>query len=275
MPMHPAAPEDLHGLVEAYAQTTRAVVDLGHSCSEADFTLQTECPGWTVHDQIAHVAGVESMLEGHRDPEVELPDYDHLGNELSHLTERAVEVRRNRRSQDVVSELEHVLGQRLSSLRSPGLSADSIIPGPFGPAEAATVAMMRTFDIWAHEQDIRIALGRPGHLEGPAVDQALEHFTGFLPYVVGTRAGAPDGARVVVEIAGHEAIGVEVVERRARRTDALPVEPDTTVRTDVATFVALVNGRVDASDAGLAGRIEITGDQVLGRAIVENLSVMV
>ena len=105
MPMHPAAPEDLHGLVEAYAQTTRAVVDLGHSCSEADFTLQTECPGWTVHDQIAHVAGVESMLEGHRDPEVELPDYDHLGNELSHLTERAVEVRRNRRSQDVVSEL--------------------------------------------------------------------------------------------------------------------------------------------------------------------------
>ena len=85
MPMHPAAPEDLHGLVEAYAQTTRAVVDLGHSCSEADFTLQTECPGWTVHDQIAHVAGVESMLEGHRDPEVEVPDYDHLGNELSHL----------------------------------------------------------------------------------------------------------------------------------------------------------------------------------------------
>ena len=30
-----------------------------------------------------------------------------------------------------------------------------------------------------------------------------------------------------------------------------------------------------ASDAGLDDRIEITGDQMLGRAIVDNLSVMV
>ena len=33
MPLHPAAPEDLAGLVAAYQQTTQAVVDLGRSCS--------------------------------------------------------------------------------------------------------------------------------------------------------------------------------------------------------------------------------------------------
>ena len=92
--------------------------------------------------------------------------------------------------------------------------------------------------------------------------------------MVGKRAGAPDGARVVVEIAGHDPIAIEVVDRRARRTDTIPPDPDVTVRTDVATFAALVNGRVDASDAGLDD-IEIIGDQVLGRAIVDNLTVMV
>ena len=66
-----------------------------------------------------------------------------------------------------------------------------------------------------------------------------------------------------------------MVDRRARRTDTIPLDPDVTLRTDVATFVALVNGRVHASDAGLDDRIEITGDQMLGRAIVDNLSVMV
>ncbi len=62
MPLHPAAPDDLAGLVAAYRQTTRAVVDLGRSCSEADFDLATACPGWTVKDQISHVVGLESWL---------------------------------------------------------------------------------------------------------------------------------------------------------------------------------------------------------------------
>jgi uncharacterized protein (TIGR03083 family) len=214
MPMHPAAPDDLQGLVEAYAQTTRAVVDLGRSCSEAEFTLQTECPGWTVHDQIAHVAGIEAMLEGHRDPEVELPAYDHLSNELSHQTERAVEVRRSRRHQDVVSELEHVLGQRLSSLRSPGLSADSIIPGPFGPAPAATVAIMRTFDIWAHEQDIRSAIGRPGDLDSPAAAVFVDQVLTQLPRIVAREAKVEAGHTVILALTGPilAKVGVRVDE---------------------------------------------------------------
>ena len=62
MSLHPAAPEDLAGLVAAYQQTTQAVIDLGRSCSDADFDLPTACPGWTVKDQISHVVGLESWL---------------------------------------------------------------------------------------------------------------------------------------------------------------------------------------------------------------------
>ena len=94
MPLHPAAPEDLPGLVEAYAQTTRAVVDLGRSCSEAEFTLQTECPGWTVKTRSPTSPASSRCSRATATPRWTLPAYDHLSNELSHLTERAVEVRR-------------------------------------------------------------------------------------------------------------------------------------------------------------------------------------
>ena len=45
MPLHPAAPEDLDGLVAAYQQTTQSLVDLGHTCSHADFDLPDGPPG--------------------------------------------------------------------------------------------------------------------------------------------------------------------------------------------------------------------------------------
>ena len=74
MPLHPAAPEDLAGLVSAYQQTSQAVVDLGRSCSDADFDLPTACPGWTVKDQISHVVGLESWLHTGEVPKVDVPD---------------------------------------------------------------------------------------------------------------------------------------------------------------------------------------------------------
>src|SRR6478672_1846260 len=80
MPLHPAAPEDLAGLIAAYQQTTQAVVDLGRSCSDADFALPTACPGWTVKDQISHVVGLESWLHSGDNPRVDLPDYEHIHN---------------------------------------------------------------------------------------------------------------------------------------------------------------------------------------------------
>src|SRR5690606_15369712 len=78
MPIHPAPPEDLPGMVEAFGQTVQAVIDLGHSCRPEDFALPTACPGWTVQDHISHVAAVEDYLEGAEHERVDLPDREHL-----------------------------------------------------------------------------------------------------------------------------------------------------------------------------------------------------
>mgnify|MGYP001796071891 CR=1 FL=1 len=72
----PAAPERLHDLVDAFAQTTQAVIDLGRGCGVQDLALPTECPGWTVHAQLSHAVGVEAWPRGHKDPGVQVPPYE-------------------------------------------------------------------------------------------------------------------------------------------------------------------------------------------------------
>ena len=64
MSLHPPAPSDLNGLVDAYAQTVQSVIDLGRTMRPDDAARPTDCPGWTVLDQIAHVASAEAMVAG-------------------------------------------------------------------------------------------------------------------------------------------------------------------------------------------------------------------
>ncbi|MDQ1537095.1 MAG: hypothetical protein QOE58_1488, partial [Actinomycetota bacterium] len=97
--------QHLQDLVDAFAPTAQAILDLARASSDDDLARDTGCPGWTVHDQISHVAGVEAWLEGHRDPRVELPPYEHVRNDLGKRVEQAVEVRRGRTGNEVLTEL--------------------------------------------------------------------------------------------------------------------------------------------------------------------------
>ena len=79
MPLHPAAPEDLPGLVSAYQQTSRPSSTSAARARTRDFDLPTACPGWTVKDQISHVVGA-GVVAAHRwpCPGSQLPDYGHV-----------------------------------------------------------------------------------------------------------------------------------------------------------------------------------------------------
>ena len=266
----------MHDSVENLGRIWASIDELCSSLTEEQWKQPTALPGWSVQDNLSHLVDYESRALGRPGPDHTPPDLAHVRNAIGHSNEVGVDHRRPWTGQQVLAEFREVTASRLAQLRSfTDQDLTQPVDTPAGPGTVADMLTLRVMDSWAHEQDIRAALDRPGHLEGPAVDQALAYFTGFLPYVVGKRAGAPDGASVVVDIGGRDPIGIEVVDRRARRLDTLPAEPDAEVRTDVATFAALVNGRLHASDAGLDDRIEIVGDQVLGRAIVDNLNVMV
>ena len=168
MPQHPAPPTDLDGLVGAYEQTTRAVIDLGQTMSARDFAKDTECPGWTVKDQFSHIAGIEGWLDGATPPRLDLPELPYVKNEQGEFIELFVQERRSREGADIVGELEDILESRLSQLRDATMTEQTAVRGPFGRTTAARAMTLRASDIWVHEQDIRTAVGRPGDLDSPA-----------------------------------------------------------------------------------------------------------
>jgi uncharacterized protein (TIGR03083 family) len=270
-----AEPQHLHNLVEVFAQTTRAVLELARACSEVDLAQPTECPGWTVHDQIAHVTGVEALLGGHKDPRVEMPHYAHIRNDLGKKVEYAVEVRRGRTGAELVAELEHVQAERLSTLRDPTLTDTSIIAGPLGPDQAATVMVLRIFDVWTHEQDIRSALERPGDLDSPAAALCVSSVMDRLPKLVAKVAALEPGHPVVIDVTGpvvaRLAVEVELDEQGRPRGHTISGQlldpPSTTISLSTEAFTRRAAGR--RSVGGTAYRV--VGDDAIARRVLEAL----
>jgi uncharacterized protein (TIGR03083 family) len=117
---------------------------------------------------------------------------------MGRANEVGVDARRAMSGAAVLDEFRQVTAERLAQLRR--LTPDNLAAQtatPAGPGTVADLLTLRVMDSWSHEQDIRRAVGRPGHTEGPAVEEAVAYFSRFLPYLVGKRAAAPDGAKVV------------------------------------------------------------------------------
>jgi uncharacterized protein (TIGR03083 family) len=137
---------------------------------------------------------------------------------------------------------------------------------PAGPDSYGRFMRIRVFDCWMHEQDIRDALGRPGHESGLPVDVALDEMASALGFLVGKKGGAPKGSTVTFDLGGR-AFHV-AVDDRAAVVDSLPGEPTVRLAMSVGTFSRLGGGRIDP---GLA-TVHVSGDEALGRRIVENLA---
>jgi uncharacterized protein (TIGR03083 family) len=238
-----------------------------------EWGLPTACPGWTVQDNVAHVIGIESLLLGRPSPDVDLgDDLPHVRNELGRSNEVWVESLRSRSPEDVLGELRTVIAERRAALAGMDQGAfDVEALTPSGPDTYGRFMCIRVMDIWYHEQDIREAVGRPGHLQGAAVDAALAEATRPLGYVVGKRAAAPAGSTVRFELTEPMARRIDVeVGDRARIVDGIAGEPDVTLTVPGYHFTRLLGGR--GADPG---RVSITGDVVLGERVVAALGFMI
>ena len=192
-----------------------------------------------------------------------------MKNELGRANEAAVDARRPRPGAQVLGEFRQVTGERLAQLRAL-TTRDLAAPAatPAGPGTMADLLTLQVMASWMHEQDIRRATGRPGHSDGPAADEAVGYFTRFLPYVVGKRATAPDGSKVVFGIGGRDPVAVQVAGGRG----SLAADPDgatVSLVIPVTTFAALAGGRSDVPDD-----VDISGDRRLGRRVLASMRLM-
>jgi uncharacterized protein (TIGR03083 family) len=263
-------------VVELLEQEWSAIADLVDTLSDEEWELPTALPGWSVRDNVTHIIGTESMLLGEPSPAVAVDHLPHVRDPFAAAGETWIEARRQRTRSEVRSEFLEVTGRRLASLQA--MTDDELAAvgwSPIGEVPYRAFMMVRVFDCWMHEQDIRRAVGRPGHLHGPVVDAALQRFEGAIGFVVGKKAGAPDGSSVVFDVRGAtERTYPIVVDGRASLLAAedAPADPTVTISLPFETFVALGGGRWDREQAVAAGGLEVGGDEDLAQAVLDHFA---
>ena len=261
-------------VIEQLDRVWGSIVDLLDELDDAEWDLPTELPGWSVRDVVSHMIGTERMLAGHPSPAPPSSFGDHVRNPIGEVNEAWVEERRGRPGSDVAAEFRAITAERLEQLRAMTPEQfDEVGFTPEGEGPYRSFMAIRVFDCWEHEQDVRRATDRPGHLDGPVAAASVQKVTNGLGYIVGKKAGAPDGTTVVFDITGPLPMILPVfVDGRANILDREPSERDVTIHLDTEAYNALGCGRWTAEHALASGRARLDGDQDLGRRVLDSMA---
>ncbi|MGM0619273.1 MAG: maleylpyruvate isomerase family mycothiol-dependent enzyme [Actinomycetota bacterium] len=278
-----ATPDDLlTQLRAAHRQVFDGCLDAVDGLDEAGWATPTGCPGWDVHDQLAHVIGVERTMLGDPADEVELPELAHVRNDLGRFVEVAVQARRGQPGAALVAEAQETFARRLDALDAMEPAAlGAELAGPGGMrVKGSQMLRTRVFDMTCHEQDIRRALGRPGGTAGPhvdiAVEQVLRAWVRHLP-----RAIDPEGV-LEVRVAGRSPVSLSFPDGAIHRDDAVvastatsrpdPVAspPTATIHLGVADLLAVAGGRTDAPSPA---EVSVEGDRPWALRVLEHATI--
>jgi uncharacterized protein (TIGR03083 family) len=274
-------------VVDALDEVWASIVAACQGLSGPDWDLGTDCPGWTVRDQVSHVIGIERMLLGDQAPELAPPLPGHVLNPVGEVNEAWVAARRQRPGQEVLEEFSEVTARRLAELRAMPPERFAVIGwSPIGEVPYGEFMKMRVLDSWVHEQDIRHALGRSDGRGGAGETITIERVSEVMGYVVGRKVGPPDGTTVefdvdgqvrrtvtVTMVDGRGQVGVERGASAAANRSAK--SPTARVSLDSEWFWMLGCGRRTGEDARRSGAVVLSGDEALGERVLDAMNFMV
>lgn len=253
------------GRIVAIQQALDGFEEVARSLHGDDWYQPTGCPGWSVKDNVSHVVGLESVLLGDDEPDTDLAgDLPHVRDQMGRYLETHVEARRDSRVGDLIDELGEVFARRRAMLADQS-DIEVEVPAPLGATwPLKTFLAIRTFDIWAHQQDIRRAVGRPGRLDDAAAAVALTRMLRGFAHFLPTRLGKPR-ASLSFEVVGPQTGALHLDLESGESLPADHLDWTVSVVMDFADLVPLACGRDDApdpakvakvdGDAGLAGRL--------------------
>jgi uncharacterized protein (TIGR03083 family) len=147
---------------------------------------------------------------------------------------------------------------------------------PIGAHTMRSFLPIRIFDNWVHEQDIRRAVGCPGHFAGPVAEHALERVARAMFFVVGRKVRAAPDITVVFEVTGPigRTLAMGMTGGRATPLAQPPALPTVRLTMDVETFVCLGCGRRTPGQVLASGKVQIAGDRALAEKIVAQMNFM-
>lgn len=264
---------DQDTVIPALVAEWSAIEELLSSLRPEQWAAPTALPGWSVQDNVSHLIGTECALAGQSPPpcEVDVRALPHVHNDIGAANETWVLGLRGESPEQLLRRFREITAIRRRHLE--GLSPAEFDAPSWTPAGQDTYGRfmrIRLFDCWMHEQDIRDALGVPGNDSGPCAEGALSEVVSALGYLVGKRAGAPDGSSVTVELTGPvHAVWHVAVDGRAALVDRLPGPATATLRLSSNLFSRLAGGRVPV-ESRLA-EIDLDGDTDLGKRVAQAL----
>ena len=265
-----------------FADLDARLLELLRSLSPDDWGRPTVVPKWNVRQVTAHLLDTAlrrlsfARDEGGALAANSLSDRG-LANLVNRMNAQGVEVY-GRLSPPVLISLMEVM---LPQLHHYFLSLDPLAPALIGVSWAGESASQNWFDIarelterWHHQQQIRLALDRPGIMTPTLYAPVLECFMRGLPHAYGDLA-APAGVTVEITISG-DCGGTWWLERQADRWSLVGQRAyaDIVARTIVPQDIAwLVFTRgIDRAEA--LGRTSTVGDERLGRGVLNMLAIV-
>jgi uncharacterized protein (TIGR03083 family) len=264
-------------LVDRLEEVWTSIESMCANLTEEQWKTLTDLPGWSVQDNVVHISGIESAILGRPVPDHTPPDYEHVKNEIGKRNEVWVDSRRSWPGTKVLEEFREVTSARIRQLRGftdADFDAESWTPA--GPGTVRDLLPFRIFDSWAHEQDIRRAVDQPCDFSSPVGELSFDRVVNALPYIVGKKVAPPDGTTVVFELSGARptTIPIGVQGGRAKALASTPDAPAVTLAMDAQTLSCLGLGRWDPAVVLDEGRVKISGDDKLGRSVVEQMNFM-
>ncbi|MFD8383533.1 maleylpyruvate isomerase family mycothiol-dependent enzyme [Streptomyces sp. NPDC059679] len=269
-----------------FPRDRRALLDLLTALDPADWRRPTVCPGWDVHDVVAHLLHdhlrrLSGGRDGHRGPPFG------PGETLPRFITRTNEdfVRASRQlSPRVLTELLATLGPRLDDFWAgldptapAGLDVSWAAPGAPAPNWLDTAREYTEF--WVHQQQIRDAVDRPGATGPELLHPVLDAFLRALPH---TLRAHPAHAGAVVRVlvpgpAGGAWTAVREDDRWALRTPATPDDHPTTPATAEIELAAdtlwrLATRGITPREA--RRRATVRGDEELARTALTILAIV-
>ena len=176
--------------------------DWADTLTDPDWATPSRCPGWTVQDNLAHIIGTERMLQGEPAPDVEHPT-EHLKNPIAAENEKRIQALRSLSGSEVLDLFRTVSAERLGQL--PAMSEEEILKvgwAPVGEVPYLRFMHVRVYDSWLHLEDCRAPLGHEPSIGGVPARMAVDEVTTAAGFVIGKKAGAPEGSRVEVTLTG-------------------------------------------------------------------------
>jgi uncharacterized protein (TIGR03083 family) len=264
-------PTSLQALLDAYADALHSFHETARQVGAEQWSRPTDCPGWSVREQVAHVLALELQLGGAPLPPALDAYPEHVRNESGRHMENGIAALRDVPTDELVTRLGDAVEAHLGQLRALDLDPGTVVRGTLGSeVPLARFLPIRVLDVWTHEQDVRVATGRALRTSGPATEVAREQTLGLVPLFVVQGAQLPAGTSFALDAPGPLGgqLTVRVGEEGPESSDGVDDDADVTLRMSDLTFMRLTGGRVSPADAD----VELVGDAQLGRRILDHLA---